>query len=79
MAQISHKKLDKSFDDGEDILKYNKKGTEKVFNKTTKKVNVDFPIWMIEVLDLEAKRIGVSRQALIKTIVDNELKKKRVA
>ena len=79
MGSISNKDLDEKFDDGEDILQYKKEGTEKRFNTKVKKVNVDFPTWMIEALDVEAKRIGVTRQALIKTIVDNELKKRHVA
>ncbi len=33
---------------------------------TQKRVNVDFPTWMIESLDKEAKRIGVTRQSIIK-------------
>ena len=79
MPRISSKDLDKKFDDGEDIMKYRKEGTDRVFKTEKKKVNVDFPIWMIEALDIEAQRIGVTRQALIKTIVDNELKKRQVA
>ncbi|OLT58155.1 CopG family transcriptional regulator [Moorena bouillonii PNG] len=31
-----------------------------------KRVNVDFPTWMIEALDREAKRLGVTRQSIIK-------------
>ena len=31
-----------------------------------KRVNVDFPAWMIESLDREAHRIGVTRQSIIK-------------
>jgi hypothetical protein len=79
MKRISNRDLDKKFDDGEDILKFKKEGSEKVFKTEVRKVNVDFPVWMIEALDVEAKRIGVTRQALIKTIVDNELKKRNVA
>ena len=79
MKRISNKNLDQKFDDGEDILQYKKNGTEKVFRTEVRKVNVDFPVWMIEALDLEAKRIGVTRQALIKTIVDNDLKRRLVA
>ncbi len=79
MKPISNKELEKKFDAGEDILKYKKAGSEKVYKTQVKKVNVDFPIWMIEALDIEAKRIGVTRQALIKTMVDNEIKKRQVA
>jgi len=31
-----------------------------------KRVNVDFPAWMIDSLDREASRIGVARQSIIK-------------
>jgi len=36
-------------------------------------VNVDFPLWMISLLDREAGRLGVPRQSLIKMIVSNHL------
>ena len=32
-----------------------------------KRVNVDFPVWMVQALDREAQRVGVSRQAIVKT------------
>ena len=35
-------------------------------NLKTKRVNVDFPAWMVEALDKEAAHLGVSRQALVK-------------
>ena len=35
-------------------------------NQTQKRVNVDFPIWMIDSLDKEASRLGVTRQSIIK-------------
>lgn len=35
-------------------------------NKEVRKVNVDMPIWMVEALDKEAKRVGIGRQAVIK-------------
>ena len=40
----------------------------------TKKVNVDFPEWVIEALDKEAKRIGVTRQSIIKVWIAERLK-----
>ncbi|MBI2603216.1 MAG: CopG family transcriptional regulator [Deltaproteobacteria bacterium] len=79
MANISNKELDMRFDAGEDIMRYKKKGTETIFKTAVKKVNVGFPIWMIEALDREAKRIGVTRQALIKTILDMELTNRNAA
>jgi len=40
-----------------------------------KRVNVDFPVWMIQLLDKEAKRLGVPRQSIIKVWVAERLKK----
>ena len=37
------------------------------------RVNVDFPLWMVNALDSEASRLGVSRQALIKFVIDKHL------
>lgn len=35
-------------------------------NQSLKRVNVDFPVWMVESLDREASRLGVTRQSIIK-------------
>ena len=40
----------------------------------TKKVNVDFPQWVIESLDKEAKKIGVTRQSIIKVWIAERIK-----
>ena len=40
----------------------------------TKKVNVDFPEWVIESLDKEAKKVGVTRQSIIKVWIAERLK-----
>ena len=40
-----------------------------------KRVNVDFPIWMINALDKESRRLGVARQALIKMLVARHIEK----
>lgn len=40
-----------------------------------KRVNVDFPNWMIASLDQEAKHLGISRQAVIKTVLGEHLQK----
>jgi hypothetical protein len=39
-----------------------------------RRVNVDFPVWMIESLDKEAKRLGVTRQSIIKVWIAERLK-----
>jgi len=61
------KVLDKKFDDNkEDIVNEFDLSTIRRPNQTQKRVNVDFPTWMIESLDKEASRIGVTRQSIIK-------------
>lgn len=59
-------KFDKKFDEGEDITSYLDLEKAKRSNQIQKRVNVDFPIWMVEMLDKEAKRLGVTRQSIIK-------------
>ena len=58
------KNFDKQFDD--DAIDSLDLSTAKRPNQTQKRVNVDFPSWMIESLDKEASRIGVTRQSIIK-------------
>lgn len=59
--------LDKIFDDNqEDVLGYFDTSKIKMINEEPKRVNIDFPSWMVESLDKEARHIGVSRQAVIK-------------
>lgn len=50
----------------EDIIEYLDLDNIKHVNRKQKRVNVDFPIWMVESLDQEAERVGVTRQAIIK-------------
>ena len=61
------KAFDKKFDDGiEDIISDLNLSTLKRPNQKQKRVNVDFPVWIIDSLDKEANRIGVTRQSIIK-------------
>lgn len=45
--------------------------------RATKFVNVEFPLWMVAELDAEAARLGIPRQAVIKTFVDEGLARRR--
>jgi hypothetical protein len=65
--------LDKKFDEGEDITAFLDLSQAIRPNQKIKRVNVDFPTWMIESLDREAKRIGVTRQSIIKVWVAERL------
>lgn len=61
------KKFDEKFDSNEeDIIQNLDLSSAKRVNQEQKRVNVDFPLWMIESLDKEASRLGVTRQSIIK-------------
>lgn len=68
--------FDRKFDEGADITgdldlsKVRRPGQEQ------RRVNVDFPTWMIESLDREAKRLGVTRQSIIKVWLADRLERK---
>ncbi|MDD2271530.1 MAG: CopG family transcriptional regulator [Desulfuromonadaceae bacterium] len=70
------KEFDKMFDDGdEDISMYLDVSKAHRPEQEQKRVNVDFPLWMIHQLDKESKRLGVPRQSIIKVWVAERLKK----
>jgi len=60
------KELEKLFDDGQNISEYLDLSKTARPNEKLQRVNVDFPIWMVEALDKESKRLGVPRQSIIK-------------
>ena len=63
------KDLDTKFDAGESILDHLDLAAKSRPGHEQKRVNVDFPIWMVELLDREASRLGVPRQSLIKMLI----------
>ena len=67
------KDLDKLFDEGKDITKHLDLAKARKPEQDQKRVNVDFPVWMIHSLDREARRIGVPRQSIIKLWVSERL------
>jgi len=69
------KELDKKFDEGESIIKHIDLSKARRPNQEQKRVNVDFPLWMIQSLDKEAKRLGVPRQSIIKIWLAERLHK----
>ena len=60
------KKFDSDFDQGKDITDSLDISKARRPKQQQKRVNVDFPTWMIEMLDREARRLGVTRQSIIK-------------
>lgn len=67
------KQFDAGFDEGQDVTgeldmtRAHRPGREQ------RRVNVDFPTWMIDALDAEAARLGVTRQSVIKVWVAERL------
>jgi hypothetical protein len=60
------KTFDRKFDSGESVVDVLDLGKAKRIGADAKRVNVDFPAWMVDSLDREARRLGVTRQSLIK-------------
>ena len=68
--------FDKKFDDGcEDIMDDLDMNSLRRPNREVRRVNVDFPLWMIAQLDREASRLGVTRQSIIKIWIAEKLEK----
>ncbi|MEN6627169.1 MAG: CopG family transcriptional regulator [Candidatus Sumerlaeia bacterium] len=67
------KDLDKKFDRGENILGHLDLSRATRANQESRRVNVDFPVWMIKSLDKEAGRLGVTRQSIIKVWIAERL------
>jgi len=67
--------FDKKFDKGnEDIVEDLDLSTARRVNQEQRRINVDFPAWVVESLDREAARIGVTRQSIIKVWLVERLK-----
>jgi hypothetical protein len=72
---MKNKTLDKKFDDGDDILDAFDLSKARRPNQEQKRVNVDFPTWMVSSLDKEARHLGVTRQSIIKVWLAERLEK----
>lgn len=69
------KQFDEVFDSGGEVLEHLDTQSARRPNQEMKRVNVDFPAWMIESLDREARRLGVTRQSVIKVWLAQKLEK----
>ena len=72
--KISAEELDQKFDDGEEVLEYFDSQNIRRPNKI-QRISLDIPEWMLLLLD-EATRLGIPRQAVIKVMLDDSLKKR---
>lgn len=69
------KEFDEKFDAGEDITNALDLSQARRPGHDQRRVNVDFPTWMIDALDFEAQRLGVTRQSVIKVWIADRLEK----
>jgi len=58
--------FNKKFDDGESIVEFLDLSKARRPAEEQKRINMEMPVWMLSALDREAKRLGVSRQSIIK-------------
>ena len=70
---ITAAEFDEKFDNGEDISAYVDWSKARRPNQEPRRVNVDFPAWVVQGLDREAGRLGVTRQSLIKMWIAERL------
>jgi hypothetical protein len=68
--------FDRRFDEGEDVTGDLDLSKARRPAQEQRRVNVDFPAWMIQSLDREARRLGVTRQSIIKVWIAERLERK---
>ena len=69
------REFDKKFEETQNITNYLDLSKARRPGQEHKRVNVDFPLWMLHQLDKEAKRLGVPRQSIIKVWMAERLEK----
>jgi hypothetical protein len=74
MKTITAKEFDEKFEAGEDVLEHCDQDNIRRPGLEQRRVNVDFPVWMIERLDQAARELGVTRQSVIKFWIAEKLK-----
>jgi hypothetical protein len=71
--KVKASRFDRAFDEGKDVARYLDVAKARRPGLEQRRVNVDFPVWMIESLDREAARLGVPRQSLVKVWIAERL------
>jgi hypothetical protein len=69
--------FDRKFDAGEKVIDQLDLAKARRVGTAPKRVNVDFPSWMVQSIDREANRLGVTRQSLIKMWLADRLARAR--
>jgi hypothetical protein len=67
--------FDEKFDAGESMLEHLDLAHARRPGLASRRVNVDFPAWMVESLDREAQRLGIPRQSVIKVWIAERLER----
>lgn len=73
---MKSEQFDVRFEEGEDITAYLDMDKARRPAREQRRVNVDFPAWMVDALDDEAKRLGITRQAVIKVWLADRLEQR---
>jgi hypothetical protein len=73
MKKMSTEEFDERFDAGDDVTPVLDLPTARRAGLEQRRVDVDFPAWMVEKLDREAKRLGLTRQSVIKVWIAERL------
>lgn len=72
-TQLKAETFERKFDDGDDMSAHLDLSKARRVNIEPKRVNVDFPKWVVEALDRQAQTLGVTRQSLIKLWIAERL------
>ena len=75
---ITAYEFEEKFDASEDVIKYLDFGKASRPGLEQRRVSVDFPEWMIDQLDRIARRLGVTRQSVIKVFISEKLKEEDI-
>jgi hypothetical protein len=75
--KVRASEFDQEFELGKDVTRYLDVSKARRPGLEQRRVNVDFPVWMIESLDREAARLGVPRQSLVKVWIAERLERLR--
>ena len=73
------REFDRAFDRGENVSRYLDAANARRPGLEQRRVNVDFPAWIIDALDREAARLGVTRQSLVKIWIADRLARNTTA
>lgn len=76
-SHMKAKHLEKMFDEGKDLTPHLNLSKARRPGHEQRRVNVDFPNWIIDSLDAQASRLGVTRQSVIKLWIAERLKEEQ--